>query len=531
MIAALRRAIILLGAAVLTGCATGPFNDPANVDAAAAAAATERAASGASTASAAAASAAASASAAAASAATPSTAAASASPVATASAVEVLLPPPRGGWRNRERAGLPPDPDRTDLWVRVRNGLSMPELDNDLVRKWEEYYASRPDYVIRMMDRSSRYLFHIVEEVEARGLPMELALLPFIESAFNPQALSSASAAGMWQFVAATGRDFDLRQNVFRDDRRDVIASTRAALDYLQQLYAQFDDWQLALAAYNWGQGSVQRAQRSNAKRGRPQDYASLDMPLETRNYVPKLMAVKNLVQRPGAFNLSLPALENHPYFLAVRIERDIDVALAAQLAGLDLEAFQQFNPQMNQPVILAAGTPQLLLPYDNANRFLRSLQEHRGPLATWTAWVAPRTLSVADAAREVGMSEAALREVNRIPPRMRVRAGSALLVPRPASALADVNEHLAEHAAILLQPEGPSLRRVVVRAGARGDSVSAVARRYGVSASQVAKWNGVGTGDRFKARSSIVVMLPNRSGGKARASGGGGGKNQRAVP
>jgi membrane-bound lytic murein transglycosylase D len=343
--------------------------------------------------------------------------------------------------------------------------------------------------------------------------------------------MSSASASGMWQFVAATGRDFDLRQNVFRDDRRDVIASTRAALDYLQQLYGQFDDWQLALAAYNWGQGSVQRAQRRNAARGKPQDYASLDMPLETRNYVPKLMAVKNLVQRPGAFNLSLPALENHPYFLAVRIERDIDVALAAQLAGLDLEAFQQFNPQMNQPVILAAGTPQLLLPYDNANRFLRSLQEHRGPLATWTAWVAPRTLSVAEAAREVGMSEAALREVNRIPPRMRVRQGSTLLVPRAAHAMADVNEHLAEHAAILLQPEGPSLRRVVVRAGSRGDTVSAVARRYGVSASQVAKWNGVEVGDRFKARASIVVMLPNRSGGKARASRGGGGKNHRAGP
>ena len=337
--------------------------------------------------------------------------------------------------------------------------MATPDLDDDYVRKWERYYASKPDYIARMMERGGRYLFHIVEEVNARGMPMELALLPFIESAFNPQAESTARAAGMWQFIPSTGRDFDLKQNLFRDDRRDVIASTRAALDYLQQLHGMFGDWHLALAAYNWGQGSVQRAIRRNQGAGLPTRYDALKMPAETRNYVPKLQAIKNIVLRPQDFSLTLPPLENHPFFLAVPIERDIDVAVAARLAGVSVDEFQQFNPQMNKPVILAAGTPQVLLPYDNANRFLRALNEHNGPMASWTAWVAPRTLNAADAARMVGMTEIQLREVNRIPPRMLVKTGSTLLVQRGRDATQDVSLHLADNAAILLTPDGPTLR------------------------------------------------------------------------
>lgn len=398
---------------------------------------------------------------------------------------------------------------QTDLWARVRQGMAIPDLQNERVEKWQQWYASRPDYVQRMTERGGRYLFHIVEEVNKRGLPTELALLPFIESAFNPQAMSSAKASGMWQFIPGTGRDFSLRQNLFRDDRRDVLASTRAALDYLQMLHGMFGDWQLALAAYNWGQGSVQRAIARNQQAGLPTDYDSLRMPDETRNYYPKLQAVKNIVANPQAFGLTLPPLKNHPYFVSVGIDRDIDIDLAARLAGLPLDEFKQLNPQMNKPVVLAAGTPQVLLPYDNANRFVRAVAQHRGNLASWTAWVAPKTVKPADAARQVGMDEAQLRAVNNIPKGMLVKAGSTLLVPRAAHRTENVAEHIAEHATLALAPDLPPLRKLSFKAGRKGDTVVAVAKRYRVRPEQVAQWNGTSAGARFKPGQAVVVMVP----------------------
>ena len=432
----------------------------------------------------------------------------SSAPVAAGStliAIDPLIP--------TERLDLGAPSAQADLWARVRQGTAIPDLDNELVRKWEQWYASKPDYVQRMTERGGRYLFHIIEEVNKRGLPTELALLPFIESAFNPQAMSTAKASGMWQFVPATGRDFSLRQNVFRDDRRDVLASTRAALDYLQTLHGKFDDWQLALAAYNWGQGNVQRAINNNRKTGLATDYDSLRMPDETRNYLPKLQAVKNLVLRPEAFGLVLPPLQNHPYFVSVGLERDIDLDMAARLAGLPLDEFKQLNPQMNKPVILAAGTPQVLLPYDNANRFVRALGQHRGTLASWTAWVAPKTVKPAEAARLVGMPEEQLRSINNIPKGMLVKAGSTLLVPRGAHRADDVAEHVADHAMLALAPDLPPLRRVSFKAGKKGDSVAAVARRYRVSAAMVAQWNDTSSGARFKPGQSVVVMLATKAG------------------
>jgi membrane-bound lytic murein transglycosylase D len=395
-----------------------------------------------------------------------------------------------------------------DLWSRVRDGFAMENLDGELVRKWELWYSSRPDYVQRMTERGGRYLFHIVEELSKRNMPMELALLPFIESAYNPEAMSTAQASGMWQFIPGTGRDFALKQNVFRDDRRDVLASTRAALDYLQVLHGMFGDWQLALAAYNWGQGNVQRAQQRNLKAGLGTDYLNLRMPDETRNYLPKLQAVKNIIAKPEVFALVLPALQNHPYFLSVPITRDLDVELAAKLAGMSLEEFKQLNPQMNKPVILAAGTPQVLLPYDNANNFVRGLSQHKGTLASWTAWVAPRTLKPAEVARHVGMSETQLRAVNRIPPGMLVKAGSTLLVARDDKRHTDVAEDIADNAMLALAPDRPPLRRVSLRAGRKGESVASVARRYRVSASEVAQWNKTSPQARFKPGETIVVML-----------------------
>jgi membrane-bound lytic murein transglycosylase D len=370
-----------------------------------------------------------------------------------------------------------------------------------------------------MTDRGSRYLFHIVEEVQRRGLPTELALLPFIESAFNPEAMSRARAAGMWQFMPATGLHFDLKQNVFRDDRRDVLASTQAALDYLTQLHKMFGDWHLALAAYNWGEGNVQRAIRANRNAGRSTAYSALKMPNETRDYVPKLQAMKNIVLRPADYGLTLPPLENHPYFLAVPIARDIDVALVTRLSGLPLEQFKQLNPQMNKPVIVAAGTPQVLLPYDNANAFVKALPQHPGPLSSWAAWTVPKTMKPADVAKAVGMDEDELREVNDIPPRMLVQAGSTLLVPRSRQRDDDVSERLADNARLSLSPDGPALRRVALKVGRGGDSVAAVAKRYAVSALQVAQWNKLAAGARLAPGSTVVVYVPNTKSGPVRTA------------
>lgn len=394
---------------------------------------------------------------------------------------------------------------RADLWTRIRRGFAIPDLDSDLVREREQWYVQRPDYVARMTDRSSRYLFHIVEEVERRGLPTELALLPYIESAFNPQALSTAQASGMWQFIPSTGKDFELKQNMFRDDRRDVLASTKAALDYLARLHDQFGDWHLALAAYNWGEGSVQRAIARNQKLGLPTNYEALNMPSETRNYVPKLQAVKNIIARPNVYGISLPTLDNHPYFLTVPIERDIDVALVMRFAGMQADEFRTLNPQFNKPVILAAGTPQVLLPYDNAGQFVRNMASYRGSLASWTAWVAPRTLRTADAARIVGMDESTLREINRIPAKMLVKAGSTLLVHRNSRLQEDVSGHIADNATMSLAPDVPPAQRIVLRAG-KHDTVASVARRWGVTPAQTAQWNRVRVNAAFRPGQSIVV-------------------------
>jgi membrane-bound lytic murein transglycosylase D len=429
-------------------------------------------------------------------------------PLAAQPAAAVAEPAPTPNPSPRGRLDPGQDAERLDLWERVRDNYSIPALDGDLVRKWEQFYANQPDYVQRMAERGSRYLFHIVEEVHKEGLPIELALLPFIESAFNPQAMSHAKASGMWQFMPATGKDFDLRQNLFRDDRRNVLSSTRAALAYLKRLHNLFDDWHLALAAYNWGQGNVMRELARNRRAGKALDYASLNMPDETRNYVPKFQAIKNIVASPAAFALSLPPLENHPYFLSVPIARDIDVALVAELAGVTVDEFHQLNPQLNKPVILAAATPQVLLTYDAANRFVSGLAQVKRPLSSWTAWVAPRNLKPAEAAKAVGMSEASLREINQIPDRMIVKVGSTLVVPRTAGSPDSVAEHIADGGQLNLAREGRPLRRVHFKVGHKGDSVAAVARRHRVTPAQIAAWNNLGGKDRLKPGQTLVLML-----------------------
>ena len=395
-----------------------------------------------------------------------------------------------------------------NLWERIRRGYAIPNLESDLVRDREQWYATRSANITLMAERSRKYLFHIVEELERRNMPSELALLPFVESAFNPQALSSAKASGMWQFIPSTGKQFELKQNMFRDDRRDVLASTRAALDYLQKLYGMFGDWQLALAAYNWGEGSVQRAMARNQKAGLPTTFSDLNMPMETRMYIPKLQALKNIVTDPASLKVDLLEIPNHPYFQQVPITRDIDVELAAKLAEVNLDDFKALNPSANRPVILAAGTPQILLPWDNATVFQQNLEAYTGSrLASWTAWIAPSTMTPAEAARLTGMSESAFRAVNGVPPRMLVKAGSTLLVPRDANRPLDVSLQVADNAQLSLTPE-IVLRKTSVKA-LKADTVVTLAKRFNVSAASVAEWNKVSLTTAFKPGQMLTVFLP----------------------
>jgi membrane-bound lytic murein transglycosylase D len=395
-----------------------------------------------------------------------------------------------------------------DLWERIRRGFAIPNLDNPLVHQDEQWYLSRPDYIARMTDRSRLYLFHIVEELEVRDMPTELALLPFIESAFNPQALSSAKAAGLWQFIPSTGTSFDLRQNTLRDDRRNILASTRAALDYLQQLHDQFGDWQLALAAYNWGPGNVQKAIAANQAAGLGTTYSDLKMPEETRNYVPKLQAIKNIIATPQAFGAMLPDIGNHPYFDTVTITHDIDVDMAARLAEVGLDDFKALNPSQRKPTIFAAGTPQILLPWDNVAIFKSNLaQTNPARLASWTTWVAPKTMPAREVAQQVGMSDRELREINNIPQRVLVKQGSTLLVRRTEDDPTTAASSVVNNAHVAYAPE-ITLRRTIYRAH-RGDSIASIAERYDLPAATVARWNKSHPGTHLKRGHAVVLYLP----------------------
>ncbi|MBI3714739.1 MAG: LysM peptidoglycan-binding domain-containing protein [Betaproteobacteria bacterium] len=303
----------------------------------------------------------------------------------------------------------------TDLWERVRRGFALQELNSPLIRKHEQWYANRPDYIQRFVERGSRYLYHVVEEVERRGMPTEIVLLPIIESAFNPQAFSRAQAAGMWQFIPSTGKLYGLPQDWSADHRRDVILSTNAALDYLQKLYAQFNSWELAFAAYNCGEGCVARAILKNERKKKPTDFAHLNLPTETKNYVPKLMAVKNIVMAPGSFNVALGTVVNRPYFTKVDAPEHIDVDLAARLAEMPLDEFAALNPAFIKPVA-SSRSGYFLVPIENAALFRSNLEQYRslnGPLVSWQTVNAKRGESVENVARRNGMTASFLRATN----------------------------------------------------------------------------------------------------------------------
>lgn len=316
------------------------------------------------------------------------------------------------------------------VWDRINRGYGLAPMDNDLVRDWENWYANRPDYVARMIDRSSRFLFHIVEEVEKRNMPMEVALLPMIESAYNPVAYSRSHASGIWQFIPSTGKDYGLRQNWWYDGRRDVIAATSAALDYLDKLHGMFGDWNLALASYNWGEGAVSRAMERNRAKGLPTDYESLTMPAETRSYIPKLIAVKNIITNPARYGLQIAHVPNEPYFETVTVKQHIDLKVAAKFAELSVEEFKFLNPGHSKPVIKAGEAERIVLPRTKVLVFLANFDKHDKPLVSWQAVRFRAGDKAEKVAAQHGMTLAELKEINGLASQRKLLVGQPLLVP-----------------------------------------------------------------------------------------------------
>jgi len=434
--------------------------------------------------------------------------------------IEILAPPPL-----TETIDLTVEPE--ELYQRIRQGFSMPNINTPSVLHHQQWYLNHPESLRRMVERSSRYLHHIVEEIEKRGMPMELALLPMVESAYNPTAYSRSRASGLWQFIPATGKQYKLEQNWWLDARRDIIASTAAALDYLQYIYELHGDWHLALASYNWGEGAVGRAINKNKALGLPTDYLSLSMPDETRQYVPKLQALKNIFSNPKVLtNLNLRGVPNRPYFATVTKTANIDVKLAAKLAEMPVQEFVALNPAHNRPVI-KSETP-LVIPADKVDRFINNLEAHEEseqPLASWQAYTLRPGETLEQVAARFGMTVAALKAVNGINGKARVAAGQPLLVAgkegADAADLAGLPEPPAiaaassEPARPLVQPRQPEPVHVqtptvtprvhVVR---KGETLFKVAQQYGMTTAELKDTNKL-RADKVTPGTRLTVVVP----------------------
>ena len=404
-----------------------------------------------------------------------------------------------------EELGVP-----SDVWERIRRGYAMPVLQSKLVDRWVDFYTKDPAYLRRMSERAGQYLYHIVEEIENRGMPTELALLPFVESAFQAEALSRAKAAGLWQFMPATGKAYDLAQNLWRDDRRDILESTRAALDYFEYLHGMFGDWHLALAAYNWGEGSVQRAIQRAKRRKQPTDYLHLRMPRETANYVPKLEAVKRIISNPSRYGITLPDVGNEPFFVTITKPRDIDIETAAELAGMPLEEFRRLNPSYKLPVIVASHNNVMLLPADKVDFFvdnLASWMDSGQPLSQWTTYRLQQGETLAQVAGRSGMTEDELRRVNGIPKGRRVLANSTLLVR--STGTEDQQDIAAELANAKLQLSPTTTWRRVTYRVRSGDTLSGIARRWRITMKSIVTANRLRS-DRLRVGQRLVLTVPN---------------------
>jgi membrane-bound lytic murein transglycosylase D len=379
----------------------------------------------------------------------------------------------------------PTEVSQDDVWLRIRSGFRIDDAasQNPLVSTHESWYAARPDYVRRMVSRSRSYLYHIVQEVDRRAMPMEIALLPMIESAFKSSALSTSAASGIWQFIPSTARNYGLKQDAWYDGRRDFPAATNAALDYLSKLYLDFGDWQLALAAYNCGEGCVARAIQKNVQQGLPTDYASLALPPETRNYVPKLLAIKHIIRNPEQYGLVIDTLPNQPYFNQIPVHANLDIHSAARLANMNSDEFIALNAAFPRNLIRSDAPVNLLVPVDKADQFQRNLEA--GNWDSWQPYTAKKGDRPEDIAKRFDVSLTRLTELNQFRlKRGKLVSAQTILVPVKGRGALAVHEEATQKEAA---PVNSNPDQHVVQ---RGETLFGVARRYGLSVAQLTATN-----------------------------------------
>jgi membrane-bound lytic murein transglycosylase D len=392
-----------------------------------------------------------------------------------------------------------------DVLDKLRRGFELTYEDNNRTAAELKWFAKHPYYLNRVFTRAQRYLPYILAELERRDMPLELALLPIVESAYDPFAYSHGRAAGLWQMIPGTAKRFGIKQNWWYDGRRDVVDSTRAALDYLEYLEELNDgNWLNAIASYNSGEGNVLRAARNNRKAGKNIDFWYLKLPKETSMYVPKLLALVEIVADPAKYNLTLPVVPNEQQFVVTDIDTQLDLALAAELAGVDVDTIYQYNPGYNRWSTDPAGPHRLVMPIDVAEQFTVALNEvPAGDRVRWKRHKIKNGEAISTIAKNYNTTVAALREANNLRGNT-IRAGHYLMIPvatKPLSAYSkSADARLAKTQN--RQRAGNKVEHVV----RSGESFWTISRKYNVTHRQVAAWNGMAPGDTLSVGKKLVV-------------------------
>jgi len=400
------------------------------------------------------------------------------------------------------------------IWQRIRRGLDLDHnVDNKRLNAEFRWYHKHKNYMARVSERSARYIYYIVSELEQANLPLELALLPIVESAYDPFAYSHGRASGIWQFIPSTGRQYKMEQNWWYDGRRDIVASTSGAINYLKSLSNHYDgDWLLALAAYNSGQGTVDRAIKKNKKQGKSLDFWSLDLPKETRSYVPKLLALAKLIDNPNRYNIDLFPIDNAAYFSIVNTKTQIDLAQAAKMAGVEIDEIYRLNPGFNRWATTPSGPHRLLVPKNSEEQFNRALRDF--PIESRLLWERYTIKSgdvLAVLAKRFKTDVETIKEINGLR-NSRIRAGKSLMIPK-ASKNNDYYSHSAEQrlASIHKKRTGGKNTRQVFHRVKSGESLWTIARRYDVSVSKLAHWNSLGHKEVLSIDKKLSVWVQDK--------------------